>query len=439
MAIIVPNRYPLDYTGLADSNLIASEQVTLVPGAFRVFSPLYSPFFKKNIRIVDAANGLQLDESQYSCKCLVASASAIAGTGNEVYSIVVIIDSEVSNNLSVSYQTVGGPYTSGYESIVGMVSNLLSTNQVGNNDPVDWSIVENLPEGFPENLHLHSLGSTAGWEFLATSLEKLRMSILLGDQLSKSFVLSYIDQAITEAINMRTQIAAPGSPLGDHISNTDNPHNVSKAQIELGNVLNYPIATMIEAFDGTRGDRYLTADQVKAVVQDRVDMGLDAHILNTDNPHAVNKAQVGLNLVENYGVADADDLATPVDGTTKYVTNHSAHAFLTQYFAELNSDNNTLLEETTAAATSALGVAQSALTTANASLLAAQAATATITAASQAADQAVLAANANLTNVQNSESAALALVNQYVASAVVEAETAAYARGFDAGVASMQP
>jgi hypothetical protein len=228
MPAIIPNRYPLDYTGVAESNLIQGELVQLTDGAYRAFSPLYSPFFKKNIQITDNANGQILQSSQYKCLCIVASASAIAGAGNEVYSIVVIVDSSVSNNLSAVYQTVGGYYTTGYESILQMVTNLFTTNQIANNDPVDWNILENLPQGFSENLHLHSLGSTAGWEFLAASLEKLRLALLLGDQTSKSFVLSYIVQALAQAVTMRDNIAATDTPFGDHVHDTSNPHNVTK-------------------------------------------------------------------------------------------------------------------------------------------------------------------------------------------------------------------
>lgn len=434
MPAITPNRYPLDYTGQLDSNLIENEQVTLLPGAYRAFSPLYSPFFKKNIRIIDAASGLVLQSSQYRCLCISSAASTIAGVGNEVFSIVVITDEAVSNNLAVDYQSVGGAYTTGYEAILGMINNLLSTTQVSNNDPVDWSLLENLPSGFAENLHLHSLGSTAGWEFLAASLEKLRLAVLLGDQTSKSFVMSYIDQAVAEMVQMRANISAPGTPFGDHVSSTDNPHSVNKAQVNLSLVENYPIATMTEAYEGVRNDRYLTADQVKQVVQDRVDMGLHAHVIDTNNPHNVTKAQVGLDLVQNLGVASTADMAS--SSTTTYVTNQSAYAFLTDYFATLNSANNTTLQGVQDSADATLAAAQTALVTANNALSAVQAATTTITAASVAASNAVESSNNNLVNVQNSESAALQMLQEYTVSAVIQAEAESYARGYKDGVAS---
>jgi hypothetical protein len=436
MPEIIPNRYPLDYTGTSASNLIKNEQVTLAPGQVRAFTPLYSPFFKKNISIIDATTGLELTTSQYSCKVICASASAIAGAGNEVYSIVIILDDAVSNSLVVGYQTVGGPYTTDYEAIMGLVNNLLTTNQVGNNDPVDWDVVEHLPEGFPENLHLHPLGQTTGWEFLAATLEKLRQAILLGDQLSKSFVLSYVDTAIGQVVNIRDNVAANGTPFGDHVHATNNPHNVTPAQVGLEHVQNFGVATLTEAYEGVRSDVYLTADLVQAVVQDRVDMGIDAHILDLNNPHAVTKTQVGLALIQNYDVASSGDLDTPVSGATKYVTNLSAAAWLNTYFTTLNSVNNTALATLTATAANAVTVAQAALDTASQALTTVQAAQATIATATQAANDAVTTANQNLVSVQNSNSAAITLLQEYVATAVVNAEAAGYSNGFTDGQAA---
>ena len=46
--------------------------------------------------------------------------------------------------------------------------------------------------------------------------------------------------------------------LFDHLEDFENPHNVTKAQIGLGNVQNYPIATSAETIAGSRNDRYMT-------------------------------------------------------------------------------------------------------------------------------------------------------------------------------------
>lgn len=437
MATVVPNRYPVDYSGVAPSNLVENEHVTLQSGEFRVFSPLYSPFFKKNIVIVDAASGLTLAPNQFACKCIGATASAIAGAGNEVYSVVVILDEEVGNQLTYSYQTVGGAYTTGYEALAAMISNLLTTNQISNNDPVDFGTVQHLPEGYRQNLHLHALGATAGWEFIASELEKIRHAILLGDQTTKTFVLSYIANALAESQQLREDLAEPGTPFGDHVANVGNPHNLTKAQVDLGNVQNYATATLPQALEGTRDDLYVTASQVAAVVQNVLDLGVDAHILDMNNPHGDDKSTIGLPLLQNYGVAVLADMQTPVSGTPKYVTNLVAAEFLADMFDSLNSENQGIIDGLLAQAATAVSSAQAALAGANTASASVASAAATIAAASTQADQALASSNQNTVNVQNSESAAIQLIQEYAVEAIVLAETQGYSRGFADGQASM--
>ena len=73
------------------------------------------------------------------------------------------------------------------------------------------------------------------------------------------------------------QITALGTTLSTHVNNKTNPHNVTAAQIGLGNVTT-ELATV-------EGD-------------------ISAHKKDTDNPHSVTAAQVGLGAVNN--TADAD-------------------------------------------------------------------------------------------------------------------------------------
>lgn len=435
MPTIVPNRYPLDYSGTLASNLIENEVVQLQPGPFRVFSPLYSPYFQKNIVIVDSATGLTLQPTQYSCRSLVGSVSAISGMGNDVYSIVVILDEAVSNSLTVDYQSVGGHYTTGYESLLGMIDNLLNTNQ-GSGDPMAWSALSNLPEGFTENLHLHTVGATTGWEYLAAALEKLKNAILMGDQLSKQFVLSYIDQAVQASIAMRTAATLAGTPFGDHILDQNNPHNITKQQLSLDLVENYATATLAQAYEGTAPNLYVTADQVRAVVLDQINLGMDAHIANQANPHAVTKTQVGLSNIMNYPVASASDLTTPVTNTPKYVTNIAAAAWLSSYFTALNSGNASAISTMNANSLAALTAAQDALAEATAASTAVAASTTSIAASTVVASNALTTANQNTVDAQNAESAAQQLIQDYLAPALVATESAAYARGFADGVAS---
>ncbi|WP_309119213.1 tail fiber protein [Paenibacillus sp.] len=138
---------------------------------------------------------------------------------------------------------------------------------------------------------------------------------------------------------------------------------LGKADIGLGNVENYGVATQAEAEAGVSASKYMTAQRVKQHVDSRgfvtqADLGnagygdmvksvydtdndgkvdaaeaadtvpwtgvsgkpdFESHITNTSNPHAVTKEQVGLGSVSNYSIASQAEAEA---GTTssRYMT-----------------------------------------------------------------------------------------------------------------------
>jgi len=71
-----------------------------------------------------------------------------------------------------------------------------------------------------------------------------------------------------------------------HANRRDNPHGVTKAQVGLGNVENYGIATQAEAEAGTANNKYMTPLRVAQAIA-------ALHANRRDNPHQVTAAQVG--------------------------------------------------------------------------------------------------------------------------------------------------
>lgn len=107
-------------------------------------------------------------------------------------------------------------------------------------------------------------------------------------------------QRVREAI-----LAQAGNSLSSHLADQNNPHNVTKAQVGLANVENYAVASGSEAASGTRNDLYLTPAALNAALVQRVDMVIGPHINSQSNPHNVSKAQVGLGNVQNYPMASS--------------------------------------------------------------------------------------------------------------------------------------
>ena len=86
--------------------------------------------------------------------------------------------------------------------------------------------------------------------------------------------------------NVNTELAAVEGDISAHKKDTDNPHNVTAAQIGLGNVDNTSDA-----------DKPVSTAQSAAIKVAKDD--ITAHKNNKSNPHAVTKAQVGLGNVDN--------------------------------------------------------------------------------------------------------------------------------------------
>lgn len=78
--------------------------------------------------------------------------------------------------------------------------------------------------------------------------------------------------------------AATDLKIGDHSNRTDNPHNVTKEQVSLGNVENLSVVSL---FQTPQAQLLATRAEVQA-------LGTDAHAANKSNPHDVTKDQVGL-------------------------------------------------------------------------------------------------------------------------------------------------
>lgn len=94
--------------------------------------------------------------------------------------------------------------------------------------------------------------------------------------------------------------------LANHIK-ASNPHNITKSTIGLENVGNYPNASSSEAREGTRWDRYMTPMRVHEAIYALVDTdGLSNH-LSASNPHNITKTTVGLSNVQNYAIASSTE------------------------------------------------------------------------------------------------------------------------------------
>lgn len=111
---------------------------------------------------------------------------------------------------------------------------------------------------------------------------------------------------LEEIISNQTTNKANQADLTGHIQNQNNPHNVTKQQVGLGNVTNVEQASKADFqhhLDNHNNPHSVTKAQVGLENVTNVEQAskqeFDAHATNRNNPHGVTKSQVGLGNVDN--------------------------------------------------------------------------------------------------------------------------------------------
>lgn len=127
-------------------------------------------------------------------------------------------------------------------------------------------------------------------------------------------------------------------PIVDaHIGDKNNPHGVTKSQVGLSDVPNYRMATLAEAMEGVLGNRFMSPSLVQAVVADRIAAAM------ADSGDKPTKESIGLGNVQNYGIADFEQAVAGTSNelymTPLRVANHVANVIASAMQAHLDADN----------------------------------------------------------------------------------------------------
>jgi hypothetical protein len=334
-------KYPLDLTGAASSNLITGELHTVNVSSQPAFVLNYGPFYTTGLVVTRMDTGAVLTPGsigstggQYVATQLFVDMTL--RTGLEICSVIVITDTTLPNDLelSVTYQVLGGPYSASVDAIQQLIDALNLSDK-----PVLWADILGKPVLFPPAPHLHDLGDIYGFEYLVAALERITQAIYVGDDAQLTAVYAYIDHQIA---GLQSSVSANSAALTAHLADYSNPHRVTAAQVGLGNVANYPPSTTELASAGTDNASYMTPALVATEITSLIGNAFNAHITNYSNPHRVTAAQVGLGNVQNYpmaSVADAEAGTNNAELMSPYLT---AAAISTQALTPLNAHiNNT--------------------------------------------------------------------------------------------------
>lgn len=277
-----PIIYPFDPYGLEASNLITNERHAISPPAWADYYfiiPKLAPFFRDSVKIVHEKTGKQLVEGvDWVATHLFRDASRACA--KSVYGSITFYDKTLSGIVRLEYQTLGGEWVIDTDTITEIMANAELNPRI-----TTWEQIVNVPDRFPVIDH--------EWH--------------LDDMVGLSEVREAID-GISSAINAAI---VPDDDIETHVQRRNNPHDVTKAQVGLGQVRNYPVASVQQARDGLSDEVYMTPAKVREAIEALGHTHTQAHASRRDNPHGVTKEQIGLGQVENYPVST---LQQAVDG-----------------------------------------------------------------------------------------------------------------------------
>ena len=257
--------YPFDPTAQAATNKITGEQQVITAVNFKDYHmvvPRYAPFHGDTVRVrrrnlQGTITTLTLGIDYYLGHHFY---SASFNSAKPWYGSIYLLDRSLDGTILIDYQTVGGIWTIDLPTITQILADRLNNPLI-----TTWEEVVDLPEKFPPIDH--------DWEIMD--------AVGMGDLVLS---LASIEDALRDT---------GSGAINSHLIDFENPHRVTKAQVGLGSVQNYGIATVAEANAGTSTNKYMTPALVRGAIATQVGNAFALHAADQSNPHMVTAAQVG--------------------------------------------------------------------------------------------------------------------------------------------------
>ena len=186
-------RYPLDPTGLSPDNKVENEIHVLNNRANRTIVPLYGSFFANSVVLIDNVTKLPLTRNTQWYPAILNEVPTCK-YGKDIFSLIVVTDTTISNEVILSYQVIGAEYADNEQAILDAVATLNIDKR-----PISWPNVLAKPSEFPPALHLHDAGDVYGFEYLVHALDRIRVAIEFGDLYNHEMIYKYIDSKLALA------------------------------------------------------------------------------------------------------------------------------------------------------------------------------------------------------------------------------------------------
>lgn len=335
-------RYTLDPTGLNPDNRVVGEIHNLSSRDIRAAAPIYGAYFTDSLRVYDnSTDKLLARGTDYQCVELLQDASL--SYGKEICLLVLILNKQISNQIRINYQVLGGGFQNPADNIINLYENVIKDER-----PVDWVNVLNKPLEYPPSLHQHLINDVVGFQSLIHSIERVRNAIILSDVPAYEALLDHVYEQNQELRDYITNTVT--EQVINHVASNDNPHLVTAEQIGLGAVENLGVVTIEDVQSGEPVRKYVTYDMllyILALYIDNANYRVIPNLLNLKEGHTVNVI-VETNNVENgtklywtiqHLTTDDDDFSTTAGVVT--INNDLAYFSVSLLIDEISDPNET--------------------------------------------------------------------------------------------------
>lgn len=240
----------LDTSGNSIDNRIVNEPHTLKSYRFRALAPLQGAFFSSSLIITDAVTTRILTLG-IDYQFLVPYQSLSQLYAKDVVGAAIVINPDVSSEITIDYQAVGSDYVHNIPALV----DLLSTNNLS---AVSTSMldIQNRPINFVPSPHIHDLGDGIGFEYLVFALETLGRVISNADNQVLAAMFERIDFKLQDIV--KKAMYRQDNELITLLNSFKT--NFTKESLGLGKTPNYPMASESEGAWAAQENFNLGAD-----------------------------------------------------------------------------------------------------------------------------------------------------------------------------------
>lgn len=207
--------YPIDFTAKIATNLASKEEYSIGVGKYRTIVPNKGALYADSIILKEKVGNKELIRGT-DYECLYTYTDLIRqASGKEVVGAIVVFNQSAKSDLVLTYQFVGGPYSSSALAI----SQAIEALSLDDRDVLYENLI-NKPDYFIPAPHVHDIGDVFGFEYIINMLASIREAVLIGD--------NAVNNAIKASIEALELLLT--NKLNAHLADMANPHGTTAHQ-----------------------------------------------------------------------------------------------------------------------------------------------------------------------------------------------------------------